>query len=342
MEGLIHRFAPLWGQWMPVDVLGQGSFGTVWLVRRQDGAEGAVKEVVIPFHQDTLRSARREGLTAEGARVYFRRLLAETEAEIELMQALSGCRTVVRFRKSQVQALTGEGEFGWVIHILMDRLVPFSVRAAEDFTVQDAAQMARDIAVALEACQAAGIVHRDIKPDNLFYEPRSGRYQLGDFGIAHYLERPTEGKGRAGTLTHMPPEVYQGEPYTCGADLYALGMILYRLLNDNRIPLLPPFPDAFGPRKRDRATVQRLRGAAINDPAMLTYAAAEGSLYHGYSAAFREEERSLALALGRIAARAIAAKPEERFSSAEAFRAAVEAAVQRAAVVRQAPESSGC
>lgn len=329
MEGYIHRFAPLWGEWTPVDVLGQGSFGTVWLVRRQDGAEGAVKEVVIPFHQDTLRSARREGLTEEGARVYFRRLLTDTEAEIELMRSLCGCETVVRFRKSQVQALTGQGEFGWVIHILMDRLVPFSARWADNCTVRDAAQMAVDIAKALEACQAATIVHRDIKPDNLFYDPRSGRYQLGDFGIAHYLERPTEGKGRAGTLTHMMPEVYQGAPYTCGADLYALGMILYRLLNDNRIPLLPPFPEDFGPRERDRATVQRLRGAAIHAPAILGYAAAEGSLYHGYSAAFREEDRCLALALGRIAAQAIAARPEERFPSARDFRTAVETALHQ-------------
>lgn len=331
MEDYIHRFAPLWGEWTPVDALGQGSFGTVWLVRRQDGTEGAVKEIVIPFHQVTLRSAQREGLTEEGAKVYFRRLLSEAEAEIRLMQALSGCETVVRFRKSQVQTLTGEGEFGWVIHILMDRLVPFSLRWTDGLTVRDAAQMAIDIAEALEACQDVGIIHRDIKPDNLFYDPRSGRYQLGDFGIARYLERPTEGKGRAGTLTHMPPEVYQGAPHTCGADLYALGMILYRLLNDNRIPLLPPFPEDFGPQERDRATVQRLRGAAINAPAILGYAAAEDSLYHGYSAAFREEERCLARSLGHIAARAIASDPEERFPTATDFRKAMETALGQCA-----------
>jgi len=303
MEELIRRFAPLWGEWEVEEPLGAGSFGTVWRVRRaSDNRRAAVKEVVVPFSSGDLDTACLEGLTVEGAKHYFRALMEETKKEVELMRDLARCPEIVRFEDHQIIPLEGEGEFGWAILIRMELLVPFRRRLLETrLEVKDVVRLGIDLSRALEACLSHGIVHRDIKPDNLFYAPETGGYKLGDFGVAHYLERPTEGKGRAGTLTHMPPEVYQGTPFGTGADLYALGMILYRLLNNNRVPFLPPFPEPFTPMERDRALVRRLKGAEVPPP------------------------DTAALALGKIAQKAIAANPEERFASPAELRGALEA-----------------
>lgn len=326
MEELIRRLSPLWGQWEVEELLGAGSFGMVWKVRRpSDGKIAAVKEVVVPFLNGDLRTAYSEGLTVEGAKHYFRALMEETRKEVDLMQDMADCEQVVRFEDHQVVPLDGQGQFGWVILIRMELLVPFKTRLLEKgLDVREVARLGVDISRALEACRDRGIVHRDIKPDNLFYAPETGGFKLGDFGVAHYLERPTEGKGRAGTLTHMPPEVYQGAPFGTGADLYALGMILYRLLNDNRVPFLPPFPEPFTPRERDRALVRRLRGGEIPLPSISGYAAGSGVPETGLGARFDENSRALAAALGEIAQKAIAARPEERFSSPSALRRAIE------------------
>lgn len=327
MEELIHRFEPLWGEWTVEEPLGAGSFGTVWKVRRAtDGRRAAVKQVVVPFVKGDLRTAYAEGLTVEGAKHYFRTLMEETKKEVDLMRDLAQCKEVVRFEDHQVIPLDREGEFGWAILIRMELLVPFKTRLlGTGLDVRDVARLGIDLSRALEACRAHGIVHRDIKPDNLFYAPETGDYKLGDFGVAHYLERPTEGKGRAGTLTHMPPEVYQGAPFGTGADLYALGMILYRLLNDNRVPFLPPFPEPFTPVERDRALVRRLRGADIPPPSIVDYAAHMETLETGLGARFDEHTRAVAMALGEIAQKAIAAKPEERFASPSELREAIAA-----------------
>lgn len=327
MEDIINRFVPLWGKWNVDSFLGSGSFGKVWKVSAPDEAQpAAVKEVQIPFSAADLSTAASEGLDVPGAKVYFRALLDETLKEVELMRDLAACETVVKIYDHQVMELDREGEFGWVILIRMEHLIPFRDRFSQGISVLEAAKLGIDISYALEACEEKGIVHRDIKPDNLFYSSESGRYKLGDFGIAHYLARPTEGKGRAGTLTHMPPEVYQGAAYTPGADLYALGMILYRLMNNNRSPLLPPFPVPYTPVERDRAQVRRLRGEEPTAPSMMS-CEKEDRPAPEFGVRLEDSTRSCAAALGRIAWKAISARPEDRYRSAGELRRAIETGI---------------
>lgn len=312
MSDYIQRFSPLWEGWQVDRLLGEGSYGKVWQMRCED-SDGthyaAVKEVVIPPTGNDLATVRAEGMDAECAKFYFKNLLEETLKEVELMQKLAYCSNVVQYEDYQVKELNGEDEFGWVIFMRMERLVPFKEYMLEKgMDAKDVQKLGIHMCHALEACLQQGIVHRDIKPDNLFYCPETDSYKLGDFGIAHYLARPTQGKGRAGTLTHMTPEVYQGALFTPEADLYALGMILYRLMNDNRIPLLPPYPVPFSPVQRNEALVRRLRGEEPNCPRILTM----------------ENQDSFSLELGKIVHKAISAKRENRFASASELREALE------------------
>jgi hypothetical protein len=86
-----------------------------------------------------------------------------------------------------------------------------------------------DLCRALAAVHTAGIVHRDVKTTNVLVA-ESGRIVLADFGLGVHLERGQAGEhSAAGTPVFMAPEVLRGEPADARSDIYALGVVLYRL-----------------------------------------------------------------------------------------------------------------
>jgi DNA-binding beta-propeller fold protein YncE/predicted Ser/Thr protein kinase len=86
------------------------------------------------------------------------------------------------------------------------------------------------IADALDAAHAAGIVHRDVKPHNILVE--GDRAYLSDFGLAKAIEGTGDGRGASivGTVEYMAPEQWRGESVGAAADIYSLGCVLYEAL----------------------------------------------------------------------------------------------------------------
>jgi len=100
-------------------------------------------------------------------------------------------------------------------------------------------RMALDIIAGLEAAHHRGVVHRDVKPANIFFDAR-GTAKLGDFGVAHLVDLgQTQTGGLIGTLAYMSPEQITGAPISIAADLYALGVTLFEAVT-GRLPFLGP------------------------------------------------------------------------------------------------------
>ena len=103
-----------------------------------------------------------------------------------------------------------------------------------------------DIAAAIDAAASAGLVHRDVKPENILLETGSGRALLADFGIARALAADPGGPGTVtvtgqgmavGTPNYMSPEQAAGEEVDSRSDLYSLGVVAYEMVAGH-----PPFP----------------------------------------------------------------------------------------------------
>ncbi|HEX7843891.1 MAG TPA: protein kinase, partial [Kofleriaceae bacterium] len=100
-------------------------------------------------------------------------------------------------------------------------------------------RMALDVIAGLEAAHHRGVVHRDVKPANVFFDAR-GTAKLGDFGVAHLVDLgQTQTGGLIGTLAYMSPEQITGAPISIAADLYALGITLFEAVT-GRLPFLGP------------------------------------------------------------------------------------------------------
>lgn len=147
-----------------------------------------------------------------------------------------------------LDAQLSSGRPQYLVMELIDGPTLSSRMAAGAIPAQTVAGIAHDIASALEAVHAAGIVHRDVKPSNILLAPpaRPGdglRAKLTDFGISRSdddLQITSPGVA-IGTAAYMAPEQVRCEPLTPAADVYALGLVLLEALTGT-----PPFPGEGG------------------------------------------------------------------------------------------------
>ena len=80
------------------------------------------------------------------------------------------------------------------------------------------------------------------------------------------LEKTHTEMSKKGTYSYMAPEVYKGLPYDSTVDVYSLGIVLYRFLNNNRTPFLPPYPEAIRYSDKQKANEQRASGSPLPPP----------------------------------------------------------------------------
>ncbi len=132
-----------------------------------------------------------------------------------------------------------ENRQGEVYHyIAMEYLPGGSLRARiEDkrISMEEALEWMKQLATALNYAHKQGVVHQDIKPDNIFIT-QDGNIKIGDFGLALIatgpaFERHAQGKG---TPAYMSPELCRGEPRDHRSDIYSLGAVFFEILTGER------------------------------------------------------------------------------------------------------------
>jgi serine/threonine-protein kinase len=208
----VNTAALLGGRYRLTDLLGAGGAGTVHAAwDEQEQREVAIKR--LPLGHDNKAWQREAALAA-------------------------------RLSDPGLVAVRDSFELDGHAHLVMDR-VPgqtLKVRLAQGpVSTDDARDWTRQIAQAVGAAHAQGVVHGDLKPSNLMLEP-GGRVRVLDFGVARLVDplaTLTQGDAAAnsGTLAYMAPEQLRGQRASVASDIYALGLVLFELLHGT---------DAFG------------------------------------------------------------------------------------------------
>lgn len=86
-----------------------------------------------------------------------------------------------------------------------------------------------ELGCALRYIHSKGIIHRDIKPDNVLLDSE-GHIHLADFNVASDFTPGKPLTSKSGTLAYLAPEVYKGTGYSCGADWWSLGVLMYECI----------------------------------------------------------------------------------------------------------------
>ena len=295
--------------WNIEKCIGEGAFGKVYKIVRKDFGhtyEAALKVIEIPRNQAEYEAVCNHGMSKEEVREYFKSMVEHIVEEFALMAKVKGNSNIVSYEDHAVMEKTDE--FGWTIYIRMELLTPLYEHVKkEKMTVRDVVQMGMDLCKALEVCQKYHIIHRDIKPENIFVSD-VGTYKLGDFGIARVLERNETDLSKKGTRSYMAPEVYKGEEYNASIDLYSLGLVLYRFLNNNRLPFWPDVSQVLKYGDKEKAESMRMSGLCFPKPANATEPLVEVILK---ACAYKAEDRFSCASEMRMELEAILAAEQE-------------------------------
>lgn len=245
--------------------MGKGSFGVVYeAVKREFSIESraAIKVISIPLDNSDVDNLVAEGMTPEGIESYYKSVVNEFTKEIAILASFKGAQNIVGVDDYKV---IKRNPYGWYILIRMELLTPlntyFKHYERNESTVL---KLGMDICSALEYCNVRSVVHRDIKPDNIFANS-FGDFILGDFGVAKSNVAMTNNMSQKGTYNYMAPEVQKGEKYNGTIDIYSLGLVLYRLLNKNQLPFID-MGKQITHNDRVKALRRRLSGEDIKPP----------------------------------------------------------------------------
>ncbi len=240
--------------WKLSYLLGKGSVGSVYEAIREE--YGVTQKAAIKIiHVNTVA----EKQATEEKNGFDWQLFRSIYGEVAILQALQGRSHITCYEDHEVVELE-DGSRDLIIR--MELLTPITKSLTENqMSQKNIVKIGIDICKALESCHSLGIIHRDVKPENI-YVSSWGEYKLGDFGASTTVSSLSNAD-RVFTPQYAAPEVFRGEPYSFNADIYSLGIVMYYLLNDNRLPFMPEGPYPYSSSERNTALSRRIAGEQI-------------------------------------------------------------------------------
>ncbi|MFE7166421.1 serine/threonine-protein kinase [Streptomyces sp. NPDC057616] len=219
---------PVGSKYLLEEPLGRGATGTVWRARQREtaGAEAAVPGQ--PGETVAIKVLKEE-------------LASDPDIVMRFLRERSVLLRLTHPNIVRVRDLVVEGD---LLALVMDLVegpdLHRYLRENGPFTPVAAALLTAQIADALAASHADGVVHRDLKPANVLLKQDGGQMHpmLTDFGIARLADSPglTRTQEFVGTPAYVAPESAEGRPQTSAVDIYGAGILMYELVTGR-----PPF-----------------------------------------------------------------------------------------------------
>ena len=227
-----------WPGWTIGKYLGAGGYGKVYEIERTLSGvreRAALKVVSRPADDAEIEACYENGYDQASMKASYEEEIQRYVKEYELMKELQGQTNIVSCDDFAV--VPRKDGIGGQIFIRMELLTPLQKATKQSMLSEsEVIRLGKDICKALILCEARHIIHRDIKPENILIS-KFGDYKLGDFGVARVQDHTTNAT-KMGTHGYAAPEVEHGQKYGKEADIYSLGITLYWLLNNRRMPFL--------------------------------------------------------------------------------------------------------
>ena len=227
-----------WPGWTIGKYLGAGGYGKVYEIERTLSGvreRAALKVVSRPADDAEIEACYENGYDQASMKASYEEEIQRYVKEYELMKDLQGQTNIVSCDDFAV--VPRKDGIGGQIFIRMELLTPLQKATKQSMLSEsEVIRLGKDICKALILCEARHIIHRDIKPENILIS-KFGDYKLGDFGVARVQDHTTNAT-KMGTHGYAAPEVEHGQKYGKEADIYSLGITLYWLLNNRRMPFL--------------------------------------------------------------------------------------------------------
>ena len=227
-----------WSDWKIVKYLGGGTYGRVYEIERMFSGiqeKAALKIVSRPKNEWEIETYYDDGYDKASIAAYYEKEIQNYVQEYRLMKELQEQANIVTC--DDIVVVPHENGVGGDIFIRMELLTPLNqVLKERVLSVEEIIKLGKDIASALILCEKKNIIHRDIKPTNIMVS-QVGNYKLGDFGVSKIMDHATFATAM-GTPEYQAPEVVHMERYGQAADIYSLGITLYWLLNNRRMPFI--------------------------------------------------------------------------------------------------------
>ncbi len=202
-------------EWESVRYLGRGNFGVVYEIVKSSGKLGEQRSAlkIIELDEKSISKYKDELTALSSIRNHPHGVSIEDFSEL----------------------LIDEGDF--VRRYLVIRMELLDKLPKDGMPEDDVIKMALNVSDVLKDCHSRQpkILHCDIKPENILITD-SGDYKLSDFGEAKFLDKSHGSTGMRGTPNYMSPEMWLMKGYDERSDLYSLGVTMYAMLNDGRIP----------------------------------------------------------------------------------------------------------
>lgn len=257
----------LWPEWKIVSLLGEGAYGKVYKIERHDiGGTyyAALKVVSFPRDEEEKELFRRTEQEKQKWTQHYHNCAETLAREFSVMERLKGNTNIVSYEDHKlVPHKNGIGYDVLIRMELLETLPEYLARTKCDEKL--ATKLGIDICNALILCEKEKIIHCDVKPGNIFVS-NYGDFKLGDFSIAHIVDQLKKEQGALGTYQYIAPEVCQGKGFNPTVDTYALGLIMYRILNKGMGPFLALPPEKLTVKDVEYANMRRLNGEEFNKP----------------------------------------------------------------------------
>lgn len=303
-----QSFDPVFGSWFTESQIGSGTDGKVYSLKRET-ADGKTEHSVLKIirlgenrnEKKSFNNIVEPDSSEENG--YYEKIIKNITDNIKVIQKVDNGKRFVKYEEWETRRASDNR--GYIILIRLERARSLADLLNEfSFTLDETLRIGISVCRSLMRCRDFGYIYPNLKPENILFDER-GICKLGDFGSFSCLEPSRTSFAFKRTQYYMSPEFIRTGNVNGTVDTYALGLILYSLINRGRLPFTEPYPQKLTVSSLDSSKQKRIDGEELPEPALCDEA------------------------LFKIISKACAYKPEERYLSPKQMLADLKNALEK-------------